>query len=166
MRHVYQIPDAARGPAAATSAARADGPETSHRRQKLAWATAARPEQVTVNFYEQVDELHQVAKLLYDGYTGWLDDHEDLRQDYYDWLRRTNSGQLSCAAAIDRAGDQLISEAAAERQQANLTPAAVASESALRTAPSASANAPSRQAMDLTPSHSDTRTQPEAEAEP
>ena len=49
--------------------------------------TAARPEQVTVNFYEQVNELHQVAKLLYDGYTGWLDDHEELRQDYYEWLR-------------------------------------------------------------------------------
>ncbi len=48
---------------------------------------AARPDQVNVNFYEQLNELHQVAKLLYDGYTGFLDDYEEVQQDYQEWLR-------------------------------------------------------------------------------
>jgi hypothetical protein len=48
---------------------------------------AARPDQVKVNFYEQLNELHQVAKLLFDGYTGWLNDYEEVQQDYQEWLR-------------------------------------------------------------------------------
>ena len=46
-----------------------------------------RPDQVNVNFYEQLSELHRVAKLLFDGYTGWLDDYEAVQQDYQEWLR-------------------------------------------------------------------------------
>ena len=47
---------------------------------------AARPNQVQVNFYEQVNELHKIARLLFDGYSGFLDAHEDTQIDYYDYL--------------------------------------------------------------------------------
>jgi hypothetical protein len=46
---------------------------------------AARPDQRKVNFYEQLNELHQLAKLLYDGYTGWLDDYQAVQEDYQEW---------------------------------------------------------------------------------
>jgi hypothetical protein len=48
--------------------------------------TAARPEQVSINFYEQVNELHKLAKLLYGGYTGFLDNYEELQIDYHEYL--------------------------------------------------------------------------------
>lgn len=48
---------------------------------------AARPDQLKVNFYDQVNELHQVAEVLYGGYTGWLDDYEEVQQDFQEWLR-------------------------------------------------------------------------------
>lgn len=47
---------------------------------------AARPDQVQVNFYEQVNELHKLANLLYHGYSGFLDAHEEMQIDYYDYL--------------------------------------------------------------------------------
>jgi hypothetical protein len=37
---------------------------------------AARPRQVQVNFYEQINELHKLDNLLYGGYPGFLDAHE------------------------------------------------------------------------------------------
>jgi hypothetical protein len=48
--------------------------------------TAARSNQVSINFYEQVNELHQIANLLYQGYSGFLDDHERMQIDYYAYL--------------------------------------------------------------------------------
>jgi len=48
--------------------------------------TAARPDQVRINFYEQVNELHKLANLLYGGYSGFLDAHEELQIDYYAYL--------------------------------------------------------------------------------
>lgn len=39
-----------------------------------------RPAQVNVSFCEQLNELHQVAELLFDGYTGWLDDYEEVQR--------------------------------------------------------------------------------------
>jgi hypothetical protein len=41
---------------------------------------------VQVNFYEQVNELHKIANLLYSGYSGFLDAHEEMQIDYYDYL--------------------------------------------------------------------------------
>jgi hypothetical protein len=48
---------------------------------------AARPDQVNVNFWDQLNDLHRVAHLLYGGYTGWLDDYPEVQQDYQEWLR-------------------------------------------------------------------------------
>jgi hypothetical protein len=47
---------------------------------------AARPDQVQVNFYEQVNELHKLANLLFSGYSSFLDAHEEMQIDYYDHL--------------------------------------------------------------------------------
>jgi len=41
----------------------------------------ARPEQVQVNFYEQVNELHKIANLLYSGYSSFLDAHQEMQID-------------------------------------------------------------------------------------
>ena len=47
---------------------------------------AARPEQVSFNFYVQVNELHKLANLLHAGYSGFLDAHEQMQIDYYEYL--------------------------------------------------------------------------------
>jgi hypothetical protein len=38
---------------------------------------------VSINFYEKVNELHKLANLLYHGYSGFLDAHEEMQIDYY-----------------------------------------------------------------------------------
>lgn len=60
-------------------------------------SVAARPNQVSINFYEQVNELHQLANLLYDGYSSFLDDHERMQIDYYADL--DSQGPLSSTVA-------------------------------------------------------------------
>jgi hypothetical protein len=45
-----------------------------------------RPAQVQVNFYEQITELHKIARLLYSGYSAWLDAHEELQIEYNEYL--------------------------------------------------------------------------------
>jgi len=47
---------------------------------------AARPEQVNINFFELVNELHNIANLLYSGYTTFLAEYEEFQIDYYDDL--------------------------------------------------------------------------------
>lgn len=47
---------------------------------------AARPDQVQVNFYEQVSELHKMANLAHLGYSAFLDAHEEMQIDYYAYL--------------------------------------------------------------------------------
>jgi hypothetical protein len=42
---------------------------------------AARPVQANVNFYEQVNELHKLANLLYAGYTTPLDEYRQMQDD-------------------------------------------------------------------------------------
>ena len=42
----------------------------------------ARPVQENVNFYEQVNELHKLAHLLWGGYASYLDVYEDLQMEY------------------------------------------------------------------------------------
>jgi hypothetical protein len=44
-------------------------------------STAARPVQENINFYEQVNELHKLAKLLYGGYTTQLDEYTQMQDD-------------------------------------------------------------------------------------
>jgi hypothetical protein len=46
----------------------------------------ARPNQVSFNFYEQINELHKLANLLYNGYSGFLGAHEQMQIDYHDYL--------------------------------------------------------------------------------
>lgn len=41
--------------------------------------TPARPTQKNLNFYEQINELHKLANLLYGGYSGWLDQYEQTQ---------------------------------------------------------------------------------------
>lgn len=48
--------------------------------------TAARPDQVSIKVYEEVNELHKLANLLYNGYSGFLDAHEEVQIDYYAYL--------------------------------------------------------------------------------
>jgi hypothetical protein len=42
----------------------------------------ARPTQENVNFYEQVNELHKLAHLLYGGYSAYFDNYEDMQIEY------------------------------------------------------------------------------------
>lgn len=42
----------------------------------------ARPQPTTVNFYEQVNELHKLAFLLYGGYSGYLDHYADMLSEF------------------------------------------------------------------------------------
>lgn len=48
--------------------------------------TKARPAQVSINFYDQVSQLHAIATLLYSGYSSFLDAHEKEQIDYYAYL--------------------------------------------------------------------------------
>ncbi|MBK5996564.1 hypothetical protein JHN53_34090 [Streptomyces sp. MBT58] len=47
----------------------------------------ARPEQQNVNFYEQVNELHQLAHLLCHGYSAHLGVFEDWQVEYFEEMR-------------------------------------------------------------------------------
>ncbi|MET7304434.1 hypothetical protein [Embleya sp. NPDC005575] len=53
---------------------------------------AARPNQTNINFYERVNEVHKPANLPQAGYTGFLDNHEQMRIDYYADMRDIHAG--------------------------------------------------------------------------
>lgn len=42
----------------------------------------ARPQSTMVNFYEQVNELHKLAWLLYAGYSGYLDNYAEMQSEF------------------------------------------------------------------------------------
>jgi hypothetical protein len=48
---------------------------------------AARPLQQNVNFYEQVNELHKLAHLLWGGYASHLGVYEDWQMEYIEEMR-------------------------------------------------------------------------------
>jgi hypothetical protein len=48
-------------------------------------STAARPVQENINFYEQVNELHKLAHLLFGGYSTHLDEYEQFQMDTSDY---------------------------------------------------------------------------------
>ncbi|MFE7512750.1 hypothetical protein ACFU8I_16265 [Streptomyces sp. NPDC057540] len=47
----------------------------------------ARPKQVDINFYEQVNELHKLANLMHGGYSTYLDEYAQLQADYLSDMR-------------------------------------------------------------------------------
>lgn len=49
--------------------------------------TRARPVQRNINFYEQINELHQLAHLLCMGYSGWLGDYEQTQKEWLQEMR-------------------------------------------------------------------------------